>query len=47
MIKRVLTFVLGVQESVLLNFTSQNKAKILHKSQSLSKLSSSKIYLQK
>ena len=31
MLKRVLTFVSGVQESVLLNFISQNKAKILHK----------------
>ena len=31
MIKRVLTFVLGVQESVLINFISQNKVKILHK----------------
>ena len=31
MIKRVLTFVSGVQESVLLDFTSQNKVKILHK----------------
>ena len=31
MIKRVLTFVSGVQESVLLDFISQNKVKILHK----------------
>ena len=31
MIKRVLTFVLGVQESVLVDFLSQNKVKILHK----------------
>ena len=31
MIKRVLTFVSGVQESVLLDFISQNKLKILHK----------------
>ena len=31
MIKRVLTFVSGVQESVLIDFTSQNKVKILHK----------------
>ena len=31
MIKRVLTFVSGLQESVLLDFISQNKAKILHK----------------
>ena len=31
MIKRVLTFVSGVQESVLLDFLSQNKVKILHK----------------
>ena len=31
MLKRVLTFVSGVQESVLLDFISQNKAKILHK----------------
>ena len=31
MIKRVLTFVLGLQESVLLDFISQNKVKILHK----------------
>ena len=30
MIKRVLTFVSGVQESVLLDFLSQNKVKILH-----------------
>ena len=30
MIKRVLTFVSGVQESVLLDFISQNKVKILH-----------------
>ena len=37
MIKRVLTFVSGVQESVLVDFISQNK----------SKLSSSKISLQK
>ena len=31
MIKRVLTFVSGVQESVLVHFISQNKVKILHK----------------
>ena len=31
MIKRVLTFVSGVQESVLVNFVSHNKVKILHK----------------
>ena len=31
MIKRVLTFVSGVQESSLLDFVSQNKFKILHK----------------
>ena len=31
MIKRVLTFFSGVQESVLLHFMSQNKVKILHK----------------
>ena len=31
MIKRVLTFVLGVQESVLVDFISQNKVKSLHK----------------
>ena len=31
MIKRVLTFVSGVQESVLVDFISQNKLKILHK----------------
>ena len=31
MIKRVLTFVSGVQESVLVNFISQDKVKILHK----------------
>ena len=31
MIKRVLTFVSGVQESVLVDFISQNKIKILHK----------------
>ena len=31
MIKCVLTFVSGVQESVLVNFISQNKVKILHK----------------
>ena len=31
MIKRVLTFVSGVQEFVLLDFISQNKVKILHK----------------
>ena len=37
MIKRVITFVSGVQESVLVDFISQN----------LSKLSSSKISLQK
>ena len=30
MIKRVLTFVSCLQESVLVNFTSQNKVKILH-----------------
>ena len=30
MIKRVLTFVSGVQESVLVDFISQNKVKILH-----------------
>ena len=30
-IKRVLTFVSGVQEFVLLDFISQNKVKILHK----------------
>ena len=31
MIKRVLTFVSGVQESVLVDCISQNKVKILHK----------------
>ena len=31
MIKCVLTFVSGVQESVLVNFISQNKVKVLHK----------------
>ena len=31
MIKCVLTFVSGVQESVLVDFISQNKVKILHK----------------
>ena len=31
MIKRVLTFVSGAQKSVLVNFISQNKVKILHK----------------
>ena len=31
MIKRVLTFVSDVQESVLLDFISQNKVKILRK----------------
>ena len=31
MIKRVLTFVSGLQESVLVDFVSQNKVKILHK----------------
>ena len=31
MIKCVLTFVSGVQESVLVDFASQNKVKILHK----------------
>ena len=31
MIKRVLTLVSGVQESVLVDFISQNKVKILHK----------------
>ena len=31
MIKRAPTFVSGVQESVLLDFRSQNKVKILHK----------------
>ena len=31
MIKRLLTFVSGLQESVLLDFRSQNKVKILHK----------------
>ena len=31
MIKRVLTFVLSVQESVLIDFISLNKVKILHK----------------
>ena len=31
MIKCVLTFVAGVQESVLVDFISQNKVKILHK----------------
>ena len=30
MIKCVLTFVLGVQECVLVDFISQNKVKILH-----------------
>ena len=30
-IKRVLTFVSSVQESVLLDFINQNKVKILHK----------------
>ena len=32
MIKRVLTFVSGVQESVLVDFISQNKVKIWKKS---------------
>ena len=31
MIKRVLTFVSGLQESVLVHFISQNKVKIFHK----------------
>ena len=31
MIKCVLTFVSGIQESVLVDFISQNKVKILHK----------------
>ena len=31
MIKRVLTLVSGVQESILLDFVSQNKVKILYK----------------
>ena len=31
MIKHVLTFVSGVQESILLHFICQNKVKILHK----------------
>ena len=31
MIKRALTFVSGVQGSVLLDFISQNKVKTLHK----------------
>ena len=31
MIKRVLTFVSGVQESAWVHFISQNKVKILHK----------------
>ena len=31
MIKRVLTFVSGLQESDLVDFISQNKVKILHK----------------
>ena len=31
MIKRVITFVSGVQEFVLVDFISQNKVKILHK----------------
>ena len=43
MSKRVLTFVSGVQESVLVDFISQNFAS----SQNLSKLSSSKISFQK
>ena len=43
MIKRVLTFVSGVQESALVDFISQNFAS----SQNLSKLPSSKISLQK
>ena len=30
MIKRLLTFVSGLQESVLLDFINQNKARILH-----------------
>ena len=30
MIKRVLTFVSGVQESVLVHYINQNKVKILH-----------------
>ena len=32
MIKRVLTFVSGLQESVLVDFISKNEVKILHKS---------------
>ena len=31
MIKHVLTFISGVQESVLVDFISQNKVKILYK----------------
>ena len=31
MIKRIPTFVSGVQESVLVDFMGQNKVKILHK----------------
>ena len=43
MIKHVLTFVSGVQKSVLVDFISQ----ILHKVKTLSKFSLSKISLQK
>ena len=56
MIKRVLTFVSGVQESVLVDFISQNKVKILHcqtfdeekfNKSKLVEFSSSKVSLQK
>ena len=45
MIKRVLTFVSGLQESVLVDFRGQNKVKILHKVKTSQ--NSSKISLQK
>ena len=41
MIKCLLTFVSGVQESVLVDFISQNKVKILHK------VKTCQIFLQK
>ena len=46
MIKRALTFVSGVQESVLVDFISQNKVKILHLVKTCQNCQS-KIFLQK
>ena len=46
MIKRVLTFISSVQESVLVDFISQNKVKVLRKVETCQNCLHQKISLQ-